>query len=350
MAGDALGTVRVAAAQAAPAFLDREASTDRVVELIHEAGEQGAQLVAFPEGIIPAHPVWYHFHPVTGRDSLAMAAELFANSVEIPGPTVDRLSQAAADAGVVTVVGVCEKRPGTTGTMFNSQVFIADDGTLLGVHRKLMPTVGERIVHAGGHGDTLTVFPTGLGPVSGLICGENSNPLATHALADLGTRVHVASWPHHFSPNEHPMQEVVLLASRSLAYRNGCFVVNACGVVSPAMVDRIAFQPDDRPFLEDPANGGGSSIVDPAGNLVAGPMSGDREGVLVADLDLDACVRAKIVHDYAGHYNRPDVFTLNVRHSAPRLVEHLHGESDGGSEAEPGPDTDENRSERVLGT
>jgi nitrilase len=321
MPGDSLGTARVAVAQLAPVFLDREASADKVVALIERAGQEGAQLVGFPEGVIPAHPVWYHFHPVTGKASLAMAAELFANSVEVPGPTIDRLCKAAAAADVAVVVGVCEKRPGTTGTMFNSQVFIGRDGAITGVHRKLMPTVGERIVHAGGYGDTLSAFPSDLGPVSGLICGENSNPLATHALADLQATVHVASWPNHFSPNEQPMQEVALLASRSLAYRNGCFVLNACGIVSPDMVDRVAFRPEDRAFLEDPANGGGSCIVDPGGHVVAGPMPGDQEGILVADVDLDECVRAKIVHDYAGHYNRADVFTLSISESTPTLVQ-----------------------------
>lgn len=319
--GDALGMARVAAAQPAPAFLDRDRSTERVVDLIHEAGRQGAQLVAFPEGIIPAHPVWYHFQPVTGRASMEMAGELFANSVEVPGETMSLLSTAAAEADITVVIGVCEKRPGTTGTMFNSQVFIGPDGQLLGVHRKLMPTVGERIVHAGGHGDTLGVIPTGLGPISGLICGENSNPLATHALADLGTRIHVASWPNHFSPHEHRMGDVVLLASRSLAYRTGCFVLNACGTVDPEMIDRIAVTEEDRAFLKDPANSGGSCIVDPAGDVLAGPMLGDDHGVLVADIDLDACIRQKIVHDYSGHYNRADVFTLSVDRSVPNLVE-----------------------------
>ena len=171
--GDSYPTVRAAAVQAASAFLDREASTVNAAELIREAGANGARIVGFPEGFIPAHPIWFHFHPGTGPVATRLSVELFKNSVEIPGPEIEELSRAAADAGAYAVVGVCEKRPNTIGTLFNTQVFIGPDGSLLGKHQKLMPTVGERLVHTGGHGDTLGAFETDFGPASGLICGEN---------------------------------------------------------------------------------------------------------------------------------------------------------------------------------
>ena len=142
--GDEERTIKVAVAQAAPVFLDREASTERAVELIREAGNKAIELVAFPEGFIPGHPVWYHFHPVTSRDSLAMAARLFRNSVEIPGPVTARLCQAAAESDVNVVIGVCERRPRTSGTMYNTQVFIDRTGNVVGKHQKIMPTVGEK--------------------------------------------------------------------------------------------------------------------------------------------------------------------------------------------------------------
>jgi nitrilase len=196
--GDAYPVVKVAAVQAASMFLDRESSTEKACSLIREAGRNGARVIGFPEGFIPAHPVWYHHHAATGALANRLAAELFKNSVEIPGPHIDALAQAARDANAYVVIGVCEKLPNTMGTMFNTQVYLAPDGTLVGKHQKIMPTVGERLVHMGGFGDTFGAFATEFGPMSSLICGENSNPLAIFALTAEGTRIHVMSWPITF--------------------------------------------------------------------------------------------------------------------------------------------------------
>lgn len=250
-----------------------------------------------------------------------MATELFKNSVEVPGPTVDALCQAAQRAGTNVVIGVCEKRPATTGTMYNTQLFIGRAGQLLGKHQKLMPTVGERLVHTGGYGDTLQVFQTDVGRVSGLICGENSNPLAIFALAAQGAQIHVASWPSYFSRNEHCMVDAVTFAARSLSYKCSCFVLNACGTISAEMRQRLPYTDQDRAFLDNAENGGGSSIIGADSVILAGPMSGAEEDILVADIDLEDCVRAKLVHDYSGHYNRPDVFTLKVNTSVPAYLE-----------------------------
>jgi aliphatic nitrilase len=317
--------VRVAVVQAAPVFLNREASAEKAIACIEEAGRRGVDLLAFPEGFIPAHPVWYHFHPATGMESLAMATELFKNSVVVPGPTVDALCAAARRAGVNVVIGVCEKQPATTGTMYNSQLFISRDGQLLGKHQKLMPTVGERLVHTGGYGDTLRVFEMDVGRVSGLICGENSNPLAIFALAAQGTQIHVASWPNHFSRNEHCMADAVTFSTRSLSYKGSCFVLNACATISDEMRERLPYTDEDRAFLEHAENGGGSSIIGANSLVLAGPMSGAEEGLLVADIDLEDCVRAKLVHDYSGHYNRPDVFTLTVNSTVPVYLQTSQG-------------------------
>ncbi len=325
--GDEYPKVRVAVVQAAPVFLNREASAEKAIGYIDEAGRRGVDLVAFPEGFIPAHPVWYHFHPATGRESLRMATELFRNSVEVPGPTVEGLCAAAQRARVNVVIGVCEKRPATTGTMYNTQLFIARTGRLLGKHQKLMPTVGERLVHTGGYGDTLRAYEFDIGRVSGLICGENSNPLAIFALAAQGTQIHVASWPNHFSRNEHCMADAVTFSSRSLSYKCSCFVLNACSTISDEMRERLPYTDEDRAFLAKAENGGGSSIVGATSIVLAGPMSGAEEGLLDADIDLEDCVRAKLVHDYSGHYNRPDVFTLTINTAVPAYVERA-GEPD----------------------
>lgn len=319
--GDTYPKIRVGVVQAAPVFLDREASAAKAVEFIQQAGQQGVDLLAFPEGFIPAHPVWYHFHPATGKQSLAFAAELFKNSVEIPSPTTEAICAAAAQARVNVVMGLCEKLPKTTGTMFNTQLFIGRDGQILGKHQKIMPTVGERLVHTGGYGDTLRVVETDVGRVSGLICGENSNPLAIFALAAQGTQIHVASWPNHFSRNEHAMVDAITFATRSLSYKCSCFVLNACATISDRMRELLPYTAEDREFLAKPDNGGGSSIIGANSMILAGPMSGAEEGLLVADIDLEECVQAKLVHDYSGHYNRPDIFTLTVNRAVPAYLQ-----------------------------
>src|SRR3954463_14359312 len=135
--GDQYPVLKVAAIQAASAFLDREASTEKACQLIREAGRSGARVIGFPEGFIPAHPVWYHHHSATGAISNRLATELFKNAVEIPGPETQALGAAARDANAYVVVGVCEKNPNTFGTMFNSQIYFGPDGTLIGKHQKI---------------------------------------------------------------------------------------------------------------------------------------------------------------------------------------------------------------------
>lgn len=320
--GDTYPKIRVAAVQAAPVFLNREASVEKACRLIREAGAGGARVVGFPEGFIPAHPVWYHFRPATGPESHRLARELVKNAVEIPGPATEALCAAARAADCYVVMGVCEKRPGAMGTLYNTQLFIDRHGAILGKHQKLMPTVGERLVHAGGFGDTLRAFETEFGSISGLICGENSNPLAIFALAAQGTCIHVASWPNHFSRSEHKMRDVVMFASRSLSYKANCFVLNCCSTISEEMRRILPYVPEDRAFLAEPDSGGGTCIVGADSMVIAGPMGGE-EGILTADIDLEDVVQAKLVHDYAGHYNRPDVFTLTLRSAVPTLFERV---------------------------
>jgi aliphatic nitrilase len=219
--------VKAAAVQAASVFLDREASTEKACALIREAGANGARVIGFSEGFIPAHPVWFHFHAATGGVATRLSVELFKNALEVPGPEVEALQAAARDAEAYVVVGVCEKQPGTLGTMFNSQLFLGPDGTFLGKHQKLMPTNGERLVHMGGYGDTFGAIATDFGPMSGLICGENSNPLAVFALTAEQTRVHVMSWPNHFPTISDPLRERVKIDSQGFAQMSKAYVISA---------------------------------------------------------------------------------------------------------------------------
>jgi aliphatic nitrilase len=316
--GDSYGVVKVAAVQAASVFLDREGSTAKACRLIREAGANGARVIGFPEGFIPAHPVWYHHHAASGAIANKLAVELFKNSVEIPGPATDALCAAARDANAYVVIGVCEKLPNTIGTMFNSQLYFGPDGTLIRKHQKIMPTVGERLVHTGGYGDTFGAFQSTFGPMSGLICGENSNPLAVFALIAEGTRIHVMSWPNHFPTSGDPLRNRVAIDSQAFAQMSKAFVISACGTVDERMIEMLQTGPTGEKFLRNPDCCGGSLIVDPLSRIIAGPM-GAEEGILYADCNLELGIQMKLRHDFAGHYNRPDIFQLHINRAAPQL-------------------------------
>lgn len=316
--GDSYGIVKVAAVQAASVFLDREGSTQKACRLIREAGENGARIIGFPEGFIPAHPVWYHHHAATGTIANKLAVELFKNSVVIPGPETEALGQAARDANAYVVMGVCEKMPNSTGTMFNTQIYFGPDGGIIRKHQKIMPTVGERLVHMGGYGDTFGAFSSEFGPMSGLICGENSNPLAVFALIAEGTRVHVMSWPNHFPTSGDPLRNRVAIDSQAFAQMSKAFVISACGTVDDRMIEMLKPGPEAEKFLRDPNCCGGTLIVDPMSRIIAGPM-GPEEGILYADCNLDLGIQMKLRHDFAGHYNRPDIFQMHINRAAPQL-------------------------------
>ena len=321
--GDKYPVVKVAAVQAASVFLDREGSTQKACRLIREAGKNGARVIGLPEGFIPAHPVWFHHHSATSAIANKFSVELFKNSVEIPGPEIDALCEAARDANAYVIVGVCEKMPNTIGTMFNTQVYIGPDGTLIRKHQKIMPTVGERLVHMGGFGDTFGAFPSEFGPMSGLICGENSNPLAVFALTAEGTRIHVMSWPNHFPTSGDPLRNRVSIDAQAFAQMSKAFVISACGTVDEDMISKLEVGPESARFLRDPDSCGGSVIVAPNSRILAGPL-GAEEAILYAECNLELGVLTKLRHDFAGHYNRPDIFQLQINRSAPHIYT-VHG-------------------------
>ncbi|MFC1868587.1 carbon-nitrogen hydrolase family protein [Thermodesulfobacteriota bacterium] len=319
--GDSMRKMKLAAVQSSSVFLNREASIEKACRLIKEAGSNGADLVALPEGFIPTHPVWFHFLAATSLKGMELSRELFNNSVEIPSAATDALCQACREAGTIAVVGLCEKLPDKRGNMYNTQLFIDQDGKILGKHQKIMPTLGERIVHTGGFGNTMTAFPTSFGNISGLLCGENSNPLAAFAIAAMYPVVHVAAWPSHFCHGVW-MQDSIKAASTGLAYMLKGFVINSAGVVTDEHIDIYALTDEDREYLEKARDTGATSIVGPMGTIIAGPLPAG-EGILYADLDLNNLVIPKILTDYAGDYNRFDVFSLNLNVDIPQPVKYI---------------------------
>jgi nitrilase len=178
--------------------------------------------------------------------------------------------------------------------------------------------VGERLVHMGGYGDTFGAIATEFGPMSGLICGENSNPLAVFALTAEQTRVHVMSWPNHFPTISDPLRERVKIDSQGFAQMSKAYVVSACGTIDERMIEMLELSPADEELIRNPDFCGGSTIVGPDSRVLAGPL-GAEEGILYADLDLEVGIKMKLRHDFAGHYNRPDVFQVRVNTRKPEL-------------------------------
>jgi aliphatic nitrilase len=333
--GDSYQVLRLAAVQAAPVLLNREATVTKACELITQAGRRGAKVVAFPEGYVPAHPLWFHFQPSTSPTARELSRELFKNAVVIPSVDTDALCRAARDASAYVVIGLCEKDANSMGSMFNSQLFISPAGGIIGVRRKIMPTGAERIVHTAGSGDSVRVFDGSFGGLSGLMCGENSNPLLTFAMQALNARIHVAAWPSFFNPSTN-MQRIADVAARAIAYQNACFVMSVCGAVNDEMVEQFAATDEDRSYMRDAAGRGGTAIYAPGGEILAGPLPGG-EDILYADADFERIIPAKIVHDYAGDYNRFDIFQLlvngapqqpTIRLADPADREHFEVESD----------------------
>jgi nitrilase len=333
---DFLPKFRVAAIQASSVLLDLDATTNKACELIRKAANQEARLAVFPECFMPGYPMWLDFYTATHKKALMLYKRLFGASVEIPGREINLVCNTARDNNMTVVMGVCERKPKTTGTLYNSQVFIDNHGKILGVHRKLVPTIKERIVHSQGYGAMLQVYETELGRIGGLICGENSNPLAKFALMAQGEMIHAASWPAYFSSKR--MSEIIEFVSRALAYESKVFVINAAGVLDESNLSTIEANIDELPNKNIYASAGGSSIIAPSGDMVAGPLPA-KEEILCSEIDLNDIIAEKMFHDFAGHYNRFDVFSLHVNNRIQSTVEidnpitcdtKVEGDDDGG--------------------
>jgi nitrilase len=292
-----LPTVRVAAVQATPVILDADATVTKAIDLIGEAATDGARLVVFPECFVSLYPSGAWAAPAAtwadGCDELW--ERLWASSVDVGGPLVDRLADACAEHGVHVAIGVNEREDQRPGSLYNALLVIGPDGLLLH-HRKLMPTMQERVFHGVGAGDDLDVVAVpGVGRVGGLICWENRMPLARWHVYQGGPQIWVAPTADD--------SDTWLASMRHIAIEAGAFVVSV-----PQVIPRAAF-PEDFPLaLPDVASfgRGGACIVSPGGEVIAGPLY-DREGIVTAECDLRTALHAKRYFDVAGHYGRADV-------------------------------------------
>ncbi len=301
---------KVAVVQASPVLFNREATIEKTCRLILEAAEKDVKLILFPEAFIPAYPRGLSFGAVVGsRSSEGRRTwqRYWENAVDVPGPAVEIIGEAVREAGVYLAIGVIERDTQfSQGTLYCTLLYFGPDGMLLGKHRKLKPTGSERLIWGEGDGSTLTVLKTELGKIGGLICWENYMPLARMAMYSKGVEVYLAP-----TADARDTWQITL---RHIACEGRCFVLGCNQFVTKEMY------PDDLEGLDeldehpDVICRGGSAIISPFGEVLAGPLY-DKEGILFADLDLAEVARGKFDFDVVGHYARPDVFQLVVNES-----------------------------------
>jgi len=298
---------RAAAIQAAPVFLDLDASIDKAIGLIAEAAGNGAKLIAFPETFLPGYPffIWLD-SPAWGMQFIQRYHD---NSLVYGSPQADRLAKAAKDHAIVVVMGHSEKQG---GSLYMGQWIIGADGETIAQRRKLKPTHVERTVFGEGDGSDLAVHDTPLGRVGALCCWEHLQPLSKYAMYAQNEQVHIAAWPSFslYRGGAYALgPEVNNAASRIYAVEGSCFVLAPCATVSKEMVATLCGDdPMKRQLLLE--GGGFTAIYAPDGQLMHEPLPEGTEGIVYADLDLGMISLAKAAADPAGHYARPDVTRL----------------------------------------
>jgi len=297
-------TFRLAAIQAASVLFDKAASTEKAAALIARAGREGATLAVFGETWLPGYPFWVEgaVQDLTWEAS----ANYLDNAVEIGGPETEALTAAAKEAGVDVVIGIAERDRHSQGTAYCTALTIGREGEILGRHRKLKPTHAERIIWGDGDAAGLKVHQRPYGRISALNCWEHQMMLPGYALAAQGTQIHAALWPGWEkipAPGDYCWARQLVL-SRAFASQAAAYVVCAAGL---RLTEHI---PERWKPLGVWEHTGQSAIIDPRGEIIAGPIDG--EDILIAEGSLDVVRAAKAACDIAGHYSRPDIFSLRI--------------------------------------
>lgn len=314
-----------AAVQAAPVYLDADKTIQKAVALIHQAAGNGANLIAFPEVFVAGFPYWvWTMNPVQGGEWFE---RLYRASIDIPGRHLDTLRAAAAATKTTVVIGVNERGRHSLGVIYNTVVTIGPDGAVIGLHRKLVPTWAEKLVYTGGDGSTLKVHDTPVGPLGTLICGENTNTLARFALLAQGELVHVSSYiSSPVVPADYDMADAIAIRTTAHAFEGKLFSIVSCSTISEEIIDMVAG--DDQKVREmfRRERSALSGIFGPDGRPVTEPLI-DAEGIVYAEIDLSRCIAPKQMHDIIGHYNRFDIFSLQINAKAHEPVQFHNAET-----------------------
>jgi len=302
--------IRAAVVQDAPVAFHLAETVDKTVALVAAAAAQGAQVVVFPEAFIGGYPKGVDFGARVGMRSpegRQTFQRYWESAIEVPGPVTHTLGEVARAHQLHLVMGVIEREG---GTLYCTVLFFGDDGRLLGKHRKTMPTAMERLIWGFGDGSTLTVVPTPVGRLGAVICWENYMPLLRMSMYAQCVQLYCAPTVDD--------RETWLPTMRHIALEGRCFVLSSC-----QFARRADFPHDYAPIQGDQPETvlirGGSCIISPLGQVLAGPVF-DQPAILTAALDLSEIVRGKYDLDVVGHYARPDLFQLQVNTSAQQVV------------------------------
>ncbi len=311
------GPFKAAAVQAAPVFMDLDASVDKAIKLIEEAASQGVKLIAFPETWLPGYP-WYIWLDAAAMN-MQHVPKYSAESIVEGSEQDKRLAQAAKDNNMHVVMGLSWN---INGTLYMGQWHYGPDGEAISRRRKLKPTHVERTVYAEGDGSDMVVHETELGRIGALCCWEHLQPLNKYAMFSQNEQIHIASWPS-FSLYEGGAyalgSEVNTSASQIYAVEGQCFVLAACATVSDEMVEFLCDSPVKQQLLKK--GGGYARIFGPDGAPLGNIIPPDEEGLVIADIDLNMIAIGKAAADPCGHYSRPDVFRLMFNNKpSPRVM------------------------------
>lgn len=299
--------MKLSVVQQPPVYLDLDGSMARAVELVHESAAKGCEMIVFPEAWLPGYPTFvWRLPPGAG---MGKTDELYAlsqaNSVDLGRNGLAPLQEAARDCGMVIVIGYQEIDGSVSGsTIFNSCAIVDADGRIANTHRKLMPTNPERMVWGFGDGSGLNVVDTAVGRVGALLCWENYMPLARYALYAQNIDIYVApTWDSG---------ETWLATMQHIAREGGCWVVGCATSLEASDIPAgLPYRDELFPNQDEWVNAGDAVVYKPFGGAVAGPMRKEK-GLLIADIDVAAARASRRKFDAAGHYARPDVFTLSV--------------------------------------
>jgi nitrilase len=311
---------KVAAVQAAPVYLDLDATIDKTIAYIHEAAAAGARLIAFPETWLPGYPWYIWLGTPAWAIGKGFVQRYFDNSLAYDSAEAQRIRDAARQSGITVVLGLSER---SGGSLYIAQWLIGNDGETIAKRRKLKPTHVERTVFGEGDGSDLAVHDLDIGRLGALCCWEHIQPLTKYAMYSQNEQVHVGAWPsfsmYEFAYSLGP--EVNNAASQIYALEGSCFVIAPCAVISPAMIETLCDTPDKLELIR--AGGGHTVIYGPNGMLLSQKLAETEEGLVFADIDLGTISIAKSVADPTGHYARPDVTRLLFNSSKSRAVEHF---------------------------
>lgn len=282
---------RAAVVQAEPILGDTPGTVTLAVARIEEAASQGATLIVFPEAFLGGYPKGADFGITLGNrtpEGREAFERYFKGAIDVPGPEVQAIGSTAKKHAVEVVIGVIER---CGSTLFCTALSFGADGSLRGKHHKLVPTALERCVWGRGDGSTLQAWKSPLGTIGAAICWENYMPLYRTSLYEQGVDLYCAPTVDD--------RDVWQATMRHIAVEGRTFVFSACQF--------LRHPEEDKP----PLIRGGSVIVDPLGEVLAGPIYGEAT-TLYADIDPGAIARGRFDLDVTGHYARPDLFELRV--------------------------------------